>query len=89
MAVEDAVMAALLVTLSATLALLSVAAFRRYRNRSFLLLAGSFALFLAGGIFLSLFALGVASLGGAGLSVVAGAQVIALLLIYAATFPRG
>lgn len=89
MAVEDAVTAALLVTLSATLVLLTARAFRRYRNRSFLLLAGGFAAIMAEGILISLLALEFASPGGLWLSVIAGAQVVALVLVYTATFPHG
>ena len=88
MAVEDAVMAALLVTLSVTLIVLSAAAFRRYRSRSFLLLAGGFAAVLVGGIVISILVLQLASPGGLWLSVIAGAQVVALLLIYVATLSR-
>lgn len=84
--VEDAVAAALLVTLSATLVLLSASAFRRYRNWSFLLLAGGFAAILAEGAVISLLALGLASPDGLWLSVIAGVQVVALVLVYVATF---
>lgn len=88
MAIEDAVTAALLVALAGALTLLSLATFRRFRTRAFLLLALGFAAVLGEAIVLSFIALGGASPGGLWLSVVAGAQVVALALIYAATFPR-
>jgi len=88
MAVEDAVLAALLVALSSALTLLSGVTFRRYRKRNFLFLTAGFAAVLAGGIVLSLVALDMAKAGGPSLSIVAGAQVVALLLIYAATLPQ-
>lgn len=88
MAVEDAVLAALLVVLSGALALLSAATFRRYRDRKFFLLTAGFAAVLAEGIVLSLVALDMAPAAGLSLSLVAGAQVVALVLIYAATIPK-
>lgn len=88
MAVEDAVLAALLVVLSGALALLSAVTFRRYRKRNFLLLTAGFAAVLGEGIVLSLVALDLARAGGLLLSIVAGAQVVALLLIYAATLAK-
>jgi hypothetical protein len=88
MAVEDAVLAALLVALAGSLSLLSAVTFRRYRKRNFLLLTAGFAAVLAEGIVLSLVALDLARPGGPSLSIVAGAQVVALLLIYAATLSK-
>lgn len=80
-------MAALLVVLSAALTFLSAAAFRRRRGRPFLLLTAGFAAVFVEAIVLSLLALEVASPGGLWLSVVAGAQVVALVLVYVATLP--
>jgi putative flippase GtrA len=88
MAVEDAIAAALLVVLSATLTLLAVATFRRYRHRSFLFLTGAFGIALAEGVAISLLVLSVLPGGGLPLSVVAILQVAVLLLIYVATFFR-
>lgn len=89
MAVEDAVLAALLLVLSATLLWLALAAFRRYRNRSFRFLAVAFGLVFAEAVALSLFALGVAFPSGIPVAALAGVQVAMLLLVYAATFrPR-
>lgn len=88
MAVEDAIMAALLVVLSAALTLLSAATFRRHRSRPFLLLTAGFGAVFAEGLVLSAVALEMASPGGWWLSVIAGAQVVALVLVYAATLPQ-
>jgi hypothetical protein len=87
MAVEDAVLAALLLVLSATLLWLALAAVRRYQNRSFRFLALAFGLVLAEGVALSLSALGFAFPGGIPVAALAGVQVAVLLLVYAATFP--
>src|SRR3989442_5908327 len=59
MAVEDAVAAALLVTISGTLTVLAVAAFWRYRNPSFVLLTAAFLVALTEGIVISLLVLGL------------------------------
>ena len=88
MAVEDAVAAALLVTISATLIFLAVAAFRRYRSPSFVLLTTAFLVALAEGIVISLLVLGLLPGGGMPLFLVAGVQVVVLVLMYAATFSR-
>ncbi len=87
MALEDAVVSALLVLLAAALMGLALAAVRRRRSRAFLLLTLAFGLVLAEGILISLAALGVAFSSGVPLSAVAGLQVAALLLIYVASFP--
>jgi hypothetical protein len=88
MQVEDAVAAALLVILSGALSLLAAAAFRRYRNRSFLFLTAAFVIALAEGAVISLLVLGVVPGTSLPLFLVAGIQVAILLLIYVATFPR-
>jgi len=88
MAVEDAIAAALLVTLSATLALLAGAAFRRYRNPSFVLLIAAFLVALAEGVVIGLLVLGVLPGARMPLFLVAGVQIAILVLIYAATFSR-
>ena len=88
MAVEDAVAAALLVILSGALSLLAAAAFRRYRNRSFVFLTAAFIVALSEGILISLLVLGVIPGTSLPLSLVASIQAVILLLIYVATFPR-
>lgn len=84
---EEAILAALLLVLSGSLLWLAAAASRRYRSRSFLLLALAFGLFLAEGIALSLFAVGSGTLSDFPISILVGVQVIVLVLVYAATFP--
>ncbi len=86
MPVEDAIGAALLVILSAALTLLALSAFRRRRGRSFLLLAIAFALFLVEAIVISLAALDLAFGSDLPFAAIAGLQVVALLLMYAASF---
>ncbi len=89
MPVEDAIGAALLIVLSAALTFLALTAFRRKRGRPFLLLALAFAAFLAEAILLSLAALDLAYGSGVSLALLAGIQIVALLLMYAASFgPR-
>ncbi len=87
MPVEDAIGAALLVLLSAALTVLALAAFRRQRGRSFLLLGMAFALFLAEAVLISLAALDVGFVTGVSLAAITGLQVVALLLMYVASFP--
>ncbi len=88
MQVEDAVAAALLVILSGALTLLAAAAFRRYRSRSFVFLTAAFIVALVEGVVIALLVLGVIPGTGLPLSLVASIQVVMLLLIYVATFPR-
>ncbi len=88
MAVEDAVAAALLVTISGTLTLLAGAAFRRYRNPSFVLLTAAFLVALVEGIVISLLVFGLLAGSSLPLIFVAGVQVLVLVLMYAATFSR-
>ncbi len=89
MPVEDAIGAALLVVLSGVLTFLALAAFRRKRGRPFLLLTAAFAVFLAEAVLLSLAALNVAFASGLSLALLAGLQIVALLLMYVASFgPR-
>lgn len=89
MPVEDAIGAALLVLLSAALTLLALTAFRRQRGRSFLLLATAFALFLAEALLISLAVLDLGFGTGVSLAAITGLQVVALLLMYVASFsPR-
>jgi hypothetical protein len=87
--VEDAVSAGLLVVLAGTLVLLSVRAFRRYRNRTFLLLLAAFVIALAEGLVISVIVLGLVQGDSLPLSIVAIVQVVVLLLIYGATLSRG
>src|SRR3989454_12852283 len=89
MAVEDAVAAALLVTISGTLTVLAVAAFWRYRNPSFVLLTAAFLVALTEGIVISLLVLGLLPGSNMPIFLVAGGPVFVLVLIYAATFSRG
>ena len=86
--VEDAVAAALLVTISGTLTLLAGAAFRRYRNPSFVLLTAAFLVALVEGIVISLLVFGLLAGSSLPLIFVAGVQVLVLVLMYAATFSR-
>lgn len=88
MPVEDAVAAAVLVILSGALSLLAASAYRRYRNRSFLLLTAAFIVALSEGVVISLLVFGIISGAELPLVVVAGVQVVILLLIYVATFTR-
>src|SRR3989475_12595754 len=88
MAVEDAVAAALLVTISGTLTVLAVAAFWRYRNPSFVLLTAAFLVALTEGIVISLLVLGLLPGSNMPIFLVAGGQGLGLVLIYAANFPR-
>lgn len=89
MALENAVAAALLTTFAAVLTALSVLSLRRYRTRSFAVLTVAFSLICVEGIGISLVALDVVSSSEFPLSLIAGLQAAALLLIYAATFRRG
>lgn len=89
MAVGDAVAAAILVVLSGTLLLLSVRSFRRYGSRSFVVLSGAFLLVFSEGVGISLVALDVIPSTEFPLFLIALLQALALILIYAATLPRG
>src|SRR2546425_10331091 len=89
MAVEDAVAAALLVTISGTLTVLAVAAFWRYRNPSFVLLTAAFLVALTEGIVISLLVLGLLPGSNMPIFLVAGVQELVLGLISAATVSRG
>src|SRR2546427_11995225 len=86
MAVEDAVAAALLVTISGTLTVLAVAAFWRYRNPSFVLLTAAFLVALTEGIVISLLVLGLLPGSNMPIFLVAGGPSFVLLLVYSATF---
>ena len=88
MAVEDAVASALLLILSATLTVLAVRAYRRYRNPSFLFLMAAFLLAFANGVVISFLVFGVLPGVALPVSFVAGVQVAILVLIYVATFAR-
>src|SRR2546425_11899739 len=89
MAVEDAVAAALLVTISGTLTVLAVAAFWRYRNPSFVLLTAAFLVALTEGIVISLLVLGLLPGSNMPIFLVAGVPSFVLLLIYPDPFSRG
>src|SRR2546422_7130101 len=89
MAVEDAVAAALLVTISGTLTVLAVAAFWRYRNPSFVLLTAAFLVALTEGIVISLLVLGLLPGSNMPIFLVAGVPVFVLVPIFAAPFSRG
>src|SRR2546427_13102978 len=89
MAVEDAVAAALLVTISGTLTVLAVAAFWRYRNPSFVLLTAAFLVALTEGIVISLLVLGLLPGSNMPIFLVAGGPAFVLLLIYSAPLFRG
>src|SRR2546427_6255659 len=89
MAVEDAVAAALLVTSSGALTALAVAAFWRYRNPSFVHLTAAFLVALTEGIVISLLVLGLLPGSNMPIFLVAGAQILVLVLIYPTTISRG
>src|SRR2546422_9662887 len=89
MAVEDAVAAALLVTISGTLTVLAVAAFWRYRNPSFVLLTAAFLVALTEGIVISLLVLGLLPGSNMPIFLVAGGPVLVLVLFYSAPVSRG
>src|SRR3989442_9156409 len=89
MAVEDAVAAALLVTISGTLTVLAVAAFWRYRNPSFVLLTAAFLVALTEGIVISLLVLGLLPGSNMPIFLVAGGPVLVLLLLYPPTLSPG
>src|SRR2546428_11931839 len=76
MAVEDAVAAALLVTISGTLTVLAVAAFWRYRNPSFVLLTAAFLVALTEGIVISLLVLGLLPGSNMPIFLVAGVPIL-------------
>lgn len=59
MSIEEAALAGVRLTLSATLIILGVSAFRRRLNRSFLILALGFAFFAAEGLMLALLTVGI------------------------------
>src|SRR2546428_11105694 len=88
MAVEDAVAAALLVTISGTLTVLAVAAFWRYRNPSFVLLTAAFLVALTEGIVISLLVLGLLPGSNMPIFLVAGGPVLGPLPLYAPPLPR-
>src|SRR2546428_6172374 len=85
MAVEDAVAAALLVTISGTLTVLAVAAFWRYRNPSFVLLTAAFLVALTEGIVISLLVLGLLPGSNMPIFLVAGGPLFVPLLLFAPT----
>jgi hypothetical protein len=87
MSLGDVIMGALLLVTSGVLVWISVGAFRRHRNRSFLMLAVAFGIFLAEAVAISLFALGMAGPGTFPTTILVGGQVVVLVLVYAATFP--
>src|SRR2546426_3946155 len=90
MAVEDAVAAALLVTISGTLTVLAVAAFWRYRNPSFVLLTAAFLVALTEGIVISLLVLGLLPGSNMPIFLVAGGPEFFLRPFYPPTvFPGG
>src|SRR2546426_10513949 len=89
MAVEDAVAAALLVTISGTLTVLAVAAFWRYRNPSFVLLTAAFLVALTEGIVISLLVLGLLPGSNMPIFLVAGAPSFVPAPIYARPLSRG
>src|SRR2546426_11519410 len=89
MAVEDAVAAALLVTISGTLTVLAVAAFWRYRNPSFVLLTAAFLVALTEGIVISLLVLGLLPGSNMPIFLVAGGQPVGPCLLSHATVSRG
>src|SRR2546425_10840749 len=89
MAVEDAVAAALLVTISGTLTVLAVAAFWRYRNPSFVLLTAAFLVALTEGIVISLLVLGLLPGSNMPIFLVAGGPSLGPRLILPATFLPG
>src|SRR2546422_6490157 len=89
MAVEDAVAAALLVTISGTLTVLAVAAFWRYRNPSFVLLTAAFLVALTEGIVISLLVLGLLPGSNMPIFLVAGVPGLVLVPMYAAPLSRG
>src|SRR2546427_7979854 len=89
MAVEDAVAAALLVTISGTLTVLAVAAFWRYRNPSFVLLTAAFLVALTEGIVISLLVLGLLPGSNMPIFLVAGGQIFVLLPIFATPVSPG
>src|SRR3989442_7859119 len=84
MAVEDAVAAALLVTISGTLTVLAVAAFWRYRNPSFVLLTAAFLVALTEGIVISLLVLGLLPGSNMPIFLVAGVPRLWLLPVFSA-----
>src|SRR2546422_3484813 len=88
MAVEDAVAAALLVTISGTLTVLAVAAFWRYRNPSFVLLTAAFLVALTEGIVISLLVLGLLPGSNMPIFLVAGGPSFVPLLVFSASFLR-
>src|SRR2546425_9082568 len=89
MAVEDAVAAALLVTISGTLTVLAVAAFWRYRNPSFVLLTPAFLVALTEGIVNSILVLGLLPGSNMPIFLVTGVPVFVLFPFYPAPFSRG
>src|SRR2546428_1291370 len=89
MAVEDAVAAALLVTISGTLTVLAVAAFWRYRNPSFVLLTAAFLVALTEGIVISLLVLGLLPGSNMPIFLVAGGRAFVLLPLFPAPFSPG
>src|SRR3989442_5275363 len=89
MAVEDAVAAALLVTISGTLTVLAVAAFWRYRNPSFVLLTAAFLVALTEGIVISLLVLGLLPGSNMPIFLVAGGPLFVPLPVSSTPVLRG